>query len=68
MEIDEHLKYTLYVFPLRLMIQANGQPTIRPVPESWRADGIEADAGLLPVMESRANVCRVDTMNKVQRV
>lgn len=43
---------------------ADGQPTIRPVPESWRADGIEADPGLLPVRAQPRNVCRVDTMNK----
>jgi hypothetical protein len=39
MEIDEHLKYTLYVFPA-LTIQTDylltkPQLAIRPVPESW---------------------------------
>lgn len=39
-----------------------GQPTIRPVPESRRADGIETDPGLLPVMQRVMYV--VYTMNK----
>jgi hypothetical protein len=44
MEIDEHLKYTLYVF-LPLTIQMDYlltrlQLAIRPVPESWRTHGL----------------------------
>lgn len=45
MEIDEHLKYTLYVCPVRLIILQGTnfllQLAIRPVPKGWRAHGVE---------------------------
>lgn len=45
MEIDEHLKYTLYVstsFILSCRRLTKAQLAIRPLPQSRRADGLKA--------------------------
>ena len=54
MEIDEHLKYTLYVLPSCALNIANmPQPTIRPVPARWGADGFAEDSRLFLVELNR---------------
>lgn len=57
MEIDEHLKYTLYVLPtpitLELAFWLWVQLAIRPVSSGRRTHGIKAYAGLFP-LDNRA--------------
>lgn len=63
MEIDEHLKYTLYVNISPIFCLAwsffdifwpllFAQLTIWPMPKSWRTHGIEAHTGLFPLNKS----------------
>jgi len=53
MEIDEHLKYTLYVRIQSILerLLTLLQPTVRPMPESGRTDGQQKDARLLPLSD-----------------
>lgn len=60
MEIDEHLKYTLYV-GLSKSASASPkltacQPAIRPMPSRGRADGLETHARLLPLIDHLATM------------
>ena len=52
MEIDEHLKYTLWVMhPFFRLIRLADMPqlAIRSLSKSWRTNGFEAYSGLLPI-------------------
>jgi hypothetical protein len=58
MEIDEHLKYTLYVrfiFTPDTVFTANipSQLAIRPLPQSRRAHGLPQDTRLLLVISAK---------------
>jgi hypothetical protein len=59
MEIDEHLKYTLYVKPIftpdtKFTTNTTSQLAIRPLPQSRRAHGLPQDARLLLVISADA--------------
>lgn len=64
MEIDEHLKYTLYVSHDGPSVSKHDplthlQPTIRPVPTRWRTHGITSYPRLLLVDRYLHLVCRL---------